>query len=269
MLSFLVELSLLLLHILKILYQQLWRPGNPSSHPHHRLSKPYSSLKPSYDVVVIGSGYGGSIAASRIARASPKQSVCVLERGLERWPGEFPNTARSAIPQLRFSGWLFGKFWIDVGRTTGLYKWVLGKASSVLVGNGLGGTSLIYAGVWLRPEKRVFEGGRWPKEIRGDPSVLNEYFGRAEKVLEPQTWPEKRVARKFDVLRQQAQAVGLGKRCERAKLMTKFEDGVNQVGVRLSVNSGVGQECMGCNDGSKNDCLATYLSDAERWGAEM
>ena len=156
-----------------------------------------------------------------------------------------------------------------MGRATGLYKWVFGNASSVLVGNGLGGTSLINAGVWLRPEKRVFEAARWPEEIRRDPSVLDEYFDCAEKVLEPQTWREERVARKFDVLRQQAEAVRLGKACEKSKLMMKFEDGVNQFGVRMRGNKGEGQECMGCNDGSKNDCLATYLSDAVRWGAEM
>jgi hypothetical protein len=48
-----------------------------------RLSKPVELLRPSYDVVVIGSGYGGGVAASRMARGG--QSVCVLERGKERW----------------------------------------------------------------------------------------------------------------------------------------------------------------------------------------
>ena len=48
-----------------------------------RISKPLELLRPSYDVVVIGSGYGGGVAASRMARGG--QSVCVLERGRERW----------------------------------------------------------------------------------------------------------------------------------------------------------------------------------------
>ena len=43
-----------------------------------------------YDVVVIGSGYGGGISASRLARAG--RSVCLLERGKEFLPGEFPDT---------------------------------------------------------------------------------------------------------------------------------------------------------------------------------
>jgi hypothetical protein len=48
-----------------------------------RISKPVELLRPSYDVVAIGSGYGGGVAASRMARGN--MSVCVLERGKERW----------------------------------------------------------------------------------------------------------------------------------------------------------------------------------------
>jgi NADPH-dependent 2,4-dienoyl-CoA reductase/sulfur reductase-like enzyme len=48
-----------------------------------RISKPMELLRHQYDVVVIGSGYGGGVAASRMARGG--QSVCVLERGKERW----------------------------------------------------------------------------------------------------------------------------------------------------------------------------------------
>ena len=55
-----------------------------------RLSLPIASIRAQYDVVVVGSGYGGSIAASRLARAG--RSVCVLERGKEQQPGEYPDT---------------------------------------------------------------------------------------------------------------------------------------------------------------------------------
>ena len=48
-----------------------------------RISRPVELLRHTYDVVVIGSGYGGGVAASRIARAG--QSGCLLERGKERW----------------------------------------------------------------------------------------------------------------------------------------------------------------------------------------
>lgn len=48
-----------------------------------RISKPVELLRPEYDVIVVGSGYGGGVAASRMARGG--QSVCLLELGKERW----------------------------------------------------------------------------------------------------------------------------------------------------------------------------------------
>lgn len=47
------------------------------------------------------SGYGGAVAASRLARA--RQSVCLLERGKERWPGEYPTTEVDFIRDLRIA----------------------------------------------------------------------------------------------------------------------------------------------------------------------
>jgi hypothetical protein len=52
-----------------------------------RISKPVELLRHDYDVVVIGSGYGGGVAASRMARG--RQQVCVLELGKEKWRKNF------------------------------------------------------------------------------------------------------------------------------------------------------------------------------------
>lgn len=103
-----------------------------------RISRPVELLRPSYDCVVIGSGYGGSVAASRMARAG--QSVCLLERGEERWPGEYPTTAREAAEQFHFSG-EFEDATSDVagvegGNPTGLYHLIFGRGQSAMVGNG-------------------------------------------------------------------------------------------------------------------------------------
>jgi len=53
-----------------------------------RLSSPLDAIRSAYDVVVVGSGYGGGVTASRLARAGLK--VCVIERGREFLTGEFP-----------------------------------------------------------------------------------------------------------------------------------------------------------------------------------
>jgi cholesterol oxidase len=64
-----------------------------------RLSSPVEQLKPRYTVVIVGSGYGSAIAAVRLARAG--QAVCVLERGREWAPGEFPDTLPEAAGELQ------------------------------------------------------------------------------------------------------------------------------------------------------------------------
>lgn len=56
---------------------------DPDRQQFPRISKPVELMRGAYDVVVIGSGYGGGVAASRMARGN--QSVCLLERGKEKW----------------------------------------------------------------------------------------------------------------------------------------------------------------------------------------
>ena len=73
------------------------KPGFTPTFP--TLSLDRASIKPQYDVVVVGSGYGGSIAASRCARAG--QAVCVLERGKEWRPGDFPELFTHASKEIQ------------------------------------------------------------------------------------------------------------------------------------------------------------------------
>ncbi|KAJ7123557.1 hypothetical protein C8R44DRAFT_875745 [Mycena epipterygia] len=112
-----------------------------------RLSRPITMMRSEYDVVVVGSGYGGGVAASRMARAG--KSVAVLELGKEKWPGEYPSDLKNAFPELhvsgnagRFSGLLED---VAVGKPTGVYHLILGEGQNTFVGNGLGGTSLLNA----------------------------------------------------------------------------------------------------------------------------
>ena len=109
-----------------------------------RLSRPHDQMGTHYDVVVVGSGYGGAIAAARFARAG--RSVCVLERGRELHAGDFPSTALGAVGQLQLR-----RGSRRLGRSTALFDLRTGDDLSVIVGCGLGGTSLINAGVALRP----------------------------------------------------------------------------------------------------------------------
>ncbi|MGH3992370.1 MAG: NAD(P)-binding protein, partial [Pseudonocardiaceae bacterium] len=96
-----------------------------------RLSSPVEQLKDHYEVVVVGSGYGGAITASRLARAG--RQVCLLERGKELQPGEYPDTGPEA----------WGEMQIDypdchVGSRTALYDMRVNDELSVFMGCGLG-----------------------------------------------------------------------------------------------------------------------------------
>ncbi|WP_308259266.1 GMC oxidoreductase [Pseudonocardia sp. H11422] len=110
--------------------------------------------------VVIGSGLGGAIAAFRLARAGVQ--TCVLERG-RRWPitpagDTFPPFLR---PDRRSSyltpSPVFPMQPPAVYRPyTGLFEKVAGDGMSVLCGAGVGGSTLVYAGAWIRPSEAVF-----------------------------------------------------------------------------------------------------------------
>lgn len=136
-----------------------------------RISQSPSTIKAEYDVVVIGSGYGGGVAASRMARAG--KTVCVLEKGAERWPGEFPHTFRDAMREYCVSGRVLGKD-LALGKASGLYHTVKGEGQDVFQGCGLGGTSLINAGVFLRPQPELLASSEWPAEISDKPLELDQ-----------------------------------------------------------------------------------------------
>jgi cholesterol oxidase len=224
-----------------------------------RLARPLDRLKPRYDVVVVGSGYGGGVAASRLARTGKR--VAVLERGREFLTGEFP----SRLPELRGEMQLTGKR-LRLGSPTGLYDVRFGEDMHVLIGCGLGGGSLINAGVALRPDDRVFRDALWPREVVQD-GWLEEGYARAARWLRPALDPTAVERRKYQALDRASAA--LGRPPVRAPLVVGFEATVNPAGVAQPACTRCGDCCGGCNVGAKNTVALTYLPDAVRHGAEI
>jgi choline dehydrogenase-like flavoprotein len=246
---------------------------NPSTKEFPRISKPVELLRNEYDCVVIGSGYGGGVAASRMARAG--QSVCLLERGKERWPGEYPSGFVDAVKQLHVSGdfapgFLTGAM-VEAGDPTGLYHLICGRGQNAFVGNGLGGTSLLNANVFLEADDGTMRLPCWPKEIRENGvKELEDYYKRASNVLEPEEypkdWPE---LPKLAMLERQAAALGWKEKFKRVPQTTRFKGGPNSTGVEMYPSALTGMDSTGVNDGSKSSTLVNYLADAWNWGAEM
>ncbi|EKG22550.1 Fumarate reductase/succinate dehydrogenase flavoprotein [Macrophomina phaseolina MS6] len=235
-----------------------------------RLSRPVHLMRPEYDVVVIGSGYGGGVAASRMARAG--ESVAVLEMGKEKWPGEYPSTLSEVLPELHISGHAgraMGVFKSFAGSNpTGMYNLVLGDGQNAFV--GLGGTSIINANVFLECDKRTLALNAWPLEIRNNPAVLDLYYARAAEMLQPTPYPDHYLPpKKLLVLEKQAEALGQKQNFYRVPQTTFFHDGVNNAGVEMKASTCTGQDSTGLNDGSKNSVLVNYISDAWNWGAEI
>jgi cholesterol oxidase len=211
-----------------------------------RLSSPIQRLAYRYDAVVIGSGYGASISAARLAQAG--LSVCVLERGREWVPGEFPTDEPSVMAAIKTPLNPLGL--IDPNTQ-------LANDLDVVVGNGLGGTSLINAGISLRPENVVFEQPEWPAAIRRawQDGSLSECFARAETVLGARTDP---------------QTSALPKVRAHGRLVTAR--GVHHALNPLNVSSdctSCGDCVAGCNVGAKNNLAMTYLPLAKKDGATI
>lgn len=165
-----------------------------------RLASAHDVLKLHYDAIVVGSGYGGGVAASRLARAG--KSVAVLERGREVMTGEFP----ARFPDLKNEMQIRGRK-LSSGPETALFDVRLGEDMHVLVGCGLGGGSLVNAGVALRPDPRVFADEIWPGQIRQD-GLLDEGYRRAEAWLAPSSDPRAVEMTKYKALKAAGEAFG-------------------------------------------------------------
>jgi cholesterol oxidase len=226
-----------------------------------KLSLPLDRLRERYEVVVVGSGYGGAIAASRLARLG--RSVCVLERGRELRPGDYPDTPWRALRQLQVRTPRR-----RIGSRSALFELHADDEVSVMVGCGLGGTSLINAGVALRPPDWVFEDERWPAELRSRGDALAPYFERAERMLGstpyPDDWPDP-----VKLAALAAAAEGVAATAERPRINVTFEAGVNAAGVHQGACTLCGDCVSGCNHNAKNTVLVNYLPDAVAHGAEI
>jgi cholesterol oxidase len=225
-----------------------------------KLSSDIGELGSHYEFVVVGSGYGGAISACRLARAG--RDVCLLERGRERWPGEYPDNAWEAVRDLQVH--------LPGGRhgdPTGLFDFHSGDVSAV-VGCGLGGTSLINANVSKKPDERLWEQPCWPNALATDKAGRDAAYERARAMLNPKE-PRGHPTRKLAALHAAAVGAGMSDKFSLAPLNVVFEDCVNAAGVEQHACSMCGDCCTGCNVGAKTTTLMTYLPDAWHHGAKI
>lgn len=211
----------------------------------------------------MGSGYGAATAASRLARMG--YSVAILERGAEILPGQFPKTLGDGI----------GAFQADLGikkmgSDTALFDLRVNKGISVLIGCGVGGTTLINGNIMLRPDDRVFSNGDWPEAFAKDAKIgLSEGFDRANAMLTPASYPDKVRLAKLEAFKKSAEA--LGRDISLPPVTITYEDRPdgNIAGVIQPACTLCGDCCSGCNVGAKNTTTMNYVPDAVNHGAQL
>jgi cholesterol oxidase len=205
------------------------------------------------DAVVVGSGFGGSIAACRLAQAG--RSVIVLERGRRYRPADFPRDVTDTDALL----WRHQQR----RRATGLYDIRFFSALGVVVAAGVGGGSLVYANVHIRPDAVVFDDPRWPQGT--DRASLDPYYDRVAAMLRVAPVPAWVPLPKRDVFH--AAAAGLRREVfdpDEAVHWPADASDQQQGACRFVA------ECeFGCRVGAKYTLDETYLAEAERCGAQV
>lgn len=224
------------------------------------LANPSEQRRSRYGAIVIGSGYGGSIVAARLAAAG--HDVCILERGQEWLTGQFPDELDAVVDELRCDT-----------NPLGLYDYHAGDDLDVFSGNGLGGTSLINANVALQPDRGVFGRARWPAAIqdaaaRGE---LDGYYGRVAAMLRVATPNDATLAELGKHRAHHKAAAARGAAFSAMPLTVNFEieDGPNAHGVHQRRCARCGDCVTGCNVGAKNSLAMNYLPFARQHGAEI
>ncbi|MDI1483404.1 GMC family oxidoreductase [Polyangium sp. y55x31] len=236
-----------------------------------------------FDVIIVGSGFGGSVMAYRLAEAGLR--VCVLERGKAYPPGSFPRSPHA----------MRHNFWDPSEGLHGLFNLWSFRGLGGVVASGLGGGSLIYANVLLRKDEKTFihenlnDGGYedWPV-TRAD---LEPHYDAVEKMLDAHRYPFEhepyRHTPKTIAMKLAAERMGRAKDWQLPPLAVTFanpgkhlptlpvpgepiEEPYPNLHGRTRTTCRLCGECdIGCNFGSKNTLDYTYLSAAKRLGADI
>ena len=216
-----------------------------------------------FDVVIIGSGFGGSVAALRLTEKGYK--VAVLEAGRRFTERDFPKTS-----------WRLSRFlYLPRLGLKGIQRIHALPNVLVLAGAGVGGGSLVYANTLYVPPDSYFNDEQW-RHITDWKEELSPWYDQASRMLgvaeNPYFSPSDRA------MKEVAEAMGVGNTFRMAPLGVHFGQGPGVI-ERDPYFGGVGpdrhgcQQCGGCMTGcrfnAKNTLPKNYLGLAEKAGAKV
>jgi cholesterol oxidase len=201
-------------------------------------------LPKDFDVAVIGSGFGGSIAALRLSEKGYK--VLVIESGARFEDNDF---AKSSFDLKKFL--FFPKLGLKGIQRVDLLKNVL-----VMSGAGVGGGSLVYANTLYRPPQKFFSTGSW-KDMANWQALLEPYYDQAERMLGVEV--NKFFSPADEALKKASDSLGFGNTFQMAPLGIHFGEAGKTVADPYFGGAGPSRtgctncgECMtGCRHGAK------------------
>jgi len=214
-----------------------------------------------YDYIVVGSGFGGSVASLRLVEKGYK--VLTLEQGKRYNPADFPKT-----------NWNLPKFlWVPSLRFFGFQKLSFYTTASIITGTGVGGGSLVYANTLYMPKDEFFSNSSWAR-FGSWKEILKPFYDRASFMLG---------RKKYKKLN--AEDLALEAVAKDMNAHDTFETvyvGVNLDGDEKECDpyfGGLGPlrnrctECggciVGCRENAKNTLDRNYLWFAEKMGLEL
>ncbi len=233
-----------------------------------RLAPINESAAHDYDVLVIGSGFGGSVSALRLAEKGYR--VGVLEAGRRFADTDFPRTS-----------WNVRRFlWAPKLGCFGIQRIQALRNVIVLAGAGVGGGSLVYANTLYRPESDSFyRDPQWAR-ITDWRAELAPYYDLAERMLG--VVPNPTMTPSDEVIKAVAEEMGVGDTFELARVGVFFGTGGRKAPGALADDpffGGMGPprrgclevgECMtGCRHNAKNTLVKNYLYLAEKAGVTV
>jgi cholesterol oxidase len=216
------------------------------------------------DIVIVGSGFGGAVAACRLA--APGRSVVVLERGRDWSETKTPQRPREYLYSSRMPHLLNG--WLDIRFLDQMV---------VATGAGVGGGSLIYANVCVDAPDAVFRTG-WPSQITAD--EMRQYYCMVTEVLTPQEIPAGQINPRVAMLSRAAREMDVDIRYRPLPLAVTFDENVDTAGNEpwgdpSAYAPGTCVHCgncvIGCEHGAKKTLDQNYLKEATdtNHGAEI
>jgi cholesterol oxidase len=215
-----------------------------------------------FDYVVIGSGFGGSVAAMRLSEKG--YSVLVLERGKRYEDNDFAR-----------SNWNIRKYlWAPAIRCFGIQQISILNGVMVLRWSGVGGGSLGYANVLEIPDDRLFAAPAW-RDLADWKSILMPHYETARRMLGVAQNPRlleadtalKEIAAEMgqaDTFRPTNVGVFFGPEGQEMPDPYFGGDGPSRRGCNFC-----GACMVGCRNNGKNSLMKNYLYFAEKWGAQI